>query len=184
MKATEQLMKEHEAVIQMLHILGSVKNKLSSGQDVPAEDMESMVDFLRVFVDKCHHGKEENLLFPKLVEIGIPNEGGPVGVMLAEHVQGRGYIKSFADGIEMHKEGDPAGRYQIIRNITGYSELLENHIHKENNILFHMADMHLEERDQEALFRQFEELEENVIGPAKHEEYHKLLDVLSNRYQG
>ena len=184
MNATEQLRKDHEAVIQMLHILDVVKEKLSKGEDVPSGDMESMLDFLRTFVDKCHHGKEENLLFPKLVEIGIPNEGGPVGVMLADHVQGRGYIKGFAEGIVLYKSGDPAGRQQIIANISAYSALLEAHIHKENNVLFRMAEMHLEDPEQQELLQQFNVLVENTIGIAKHKEYYQVLDHLSEIYTG
>lgn len=183
MKATEQLMKEHEAVLRMLDVLNSVKDKLSSGVEVSADDMESMVEFLRIFVDKCHHGKEETLLFPKLVEIGIPNEGGPVGVMLDEHVQGREYIRGFAEGIGLYRKSRQEGKSMITDNISGYSALLENHIYKENNILFRMADMHLETTEQDELYRKFDELEENVIGHAKHEEFHRLLDDLSRKYR-
>lgn len=182
MKATEQLMKEHEAVTLMLQILGSVRQKLLLGENVPVSDLEAMLDFLHTFVDKCHHGKEENLLFPKLVETGIPNEGGPVGVMLADHFQGRAYIKGFADGVALYKTGDPAGIVKITDNIEGYCDLLTSHIFKENNILFRMADMHLGDEDQKDLLEKFEELEENIIGKGKHEEYHRLLERLSSIY--
>ena len=182
MKATEQLKKDHEAVTTMLKILDSVRQKLEAGENVPTEDMEAMLDFLRTFVDKCHHGKEENHLFPKLVEIGIPNEGGPIGVMLADHVEGRSYIKGFADGLALFKTGNAAGKEQIIINIERYSELLTNHIFKENNILFKMADMHLADSDQKILLEKFDEVEENIVGKGKHEEYHRLLERFSEKY--
>ncbi|MGI6450729.1 MAG: hemerythrin domain-containing protein [Desulfitobacteriia bacterium] len=51
-------------------------------------------------MDKCHHGKEENFLFKELVNKGVPNEGGPVGAMLQEHVQGRDYIAQMSQSLD------------------------------------------------------------------------------------
>ncbi len=166
----------------MLSILGIVKQKLTSGKEVPVADMEAMADFLRTFVDKCHHGKEENYLFPKLISAGIPNEGGPIGVMLAEHVKGRVLIKGLADGIEKYKKGDPDGKKEITDAITGYDELLGSHILKEGNVLFRMADMKLGESEQDELYEKFEEFEEQVIGRSTHEQFHRLLKRLSETY--
>jgi hemerythrin-like domain-containing protein len=50
---------------------------------------EEILDFLVVFVDKCHHGKEEGLLFPALEAVGVSRNGGPIGVLLEEHRKGR-----------------------------------------------------------------------------------------------
>ena len=119
MKATDHLIHEHEAVLKMIEILEVIAKKLDKGENVWASDLEAALDFLRVFVDKCHHGKEENILFPKLVETGIPNEGGPVGMMLREHVIGRGYIAGFAEGIAKYKTGDKQAASEITENIRG-----------------------------------------------------------------
>jgi hemerythrin-like domain-containing protein len=35
--------------------------------------------FLKEFADKRHHGKEEGILFPALVEADIPEKGGHIG---------------------------------------------------------------------------------------------------------
>jgi len=140
------------------------------------------LNFLRVFVDKCHHGKEENILFPKLVETGIPNEGGPVGMMLREHVIGRAYIAGFAEGTGKYKAGDKLAAAEIIENIRGYGELLTSHIFKENNVLYKMADMHLTTQQQTELLADFDKLEDEVIGRGGLEQYHKLLERLSQQY--
>ena len=47
--------------------------------------------------------------------------------------------------------------------MAGYAELLQNHISKENNILFRMADNALSEKDQQDLLKQFEEAEKNIL---------------------
>jgi hemerythrin-like domain-containing protein len=182
MKATEHLMIEHESVLKMIEILEAIAQKLDKGENVWASDLEAALDFLRVFVDKCHHGKEENILFPKLVETGIPNEGGPVGMMLREHVIGRGYIAGFAEGTEKYKAGDKQAISEITENIRGYGELLTSHIFKENNVLYKMADMHLTAQQQTELLANFEKIEDEVIGRGKHEEYHKLLERLDQQY--
>jgi hemerythrin-like domain-containing protein len=182
MKATEHLIREHESVLKMIEIMQAIAGKMEDGENVDPGDLERILDFLRIFVDKCHHGKEENLLFEKLVEIGFSKEAGPVGVMLNEHVQGRAYITGFAEGINKYASGDKSGITAITRNIHGYADLLASHIHKENNILYKMADMHLSEHDQDILLSRFEQLEKEVIGPGKHEEFHKLLQRLSQQY--
>ncbi|MDP1622488.1 MAG: hemerythrin domain-containing protein [Bacteroidales bacterium] len=175
-------MKEHESVLKMLEIMESVSRMLNKGDHVPAGDLEAMLNFLRVFVDKCHHGKEENILFPRLVEVGIPNEGGPVGMMLHEHVIGRGYIAGFAAGIEKYKAGNKEAATEITENIRNYAGLLSPHIFKENNILYQMADMHLTPQDQTELVARFEKLEEEVVGPEKHEQFQQLLKRLTQLY--
>jgi hemerythrin-like domain-containing protein len=182
MKATEHLIHEHESVLKMIEILEAIAQKLDKGESLWISDLEAALDFSRVFVDKCHHGKEENILFPKLVEIGIPNEGGPVGMMLHEHVIGRGFIAGFAAGTEKYKSGDMQAAAEITKNIRGYGELLTSHIFKENNILYKMADMHLTAQQQTELLDKFEKLEEEVIGREKHDTYNKLLERLSQQY--
>ena len=93
-----------------------------------------IIYFLKIFADKCHHGKEENYLFKELVNKGIPNEGGPVGVMLQEHAQGRDYIA------QMSKSVDDQNISGFNNAAVQYRDLLRRHIDKENNVLFMMAD--------------------------------------------
>jgi hemerythrin-like domain-containing protein len=88
MKATQQLRNEHEGVKVMLIILEQVCRQLEADRNLNEEHFDGILEFLKVFVDKCHHGKEEDLLFPALTAAGIP-EDGPIAVMLQEHEMGR-----------------------------------------------------------------------------------------------
>ena len=184
MKATDVLRNEHEAVRLMLEIMGSAATGISAENKIRTADIDDMIDFLKVFVDKCHHGKEEHILFPKLEESRIPREGGPIGVMLAEHEQGRAFIRNMSSAIADYKNGAESAALLLTENIGAYSELLRGHIDKENNILFEMADSVLSEKVQDELFDRFEELEENVIGAGTHEKLHKRLEELSEYYLG
>ncbi len=182
MKATQQLMNEHEVILKMLEILGAATEKLENNEDVNTQDMESMIDFLRVFADKCHHKKEEALLFPALEKKGISNQSGPIGVMLNEHVQGRKFIMDMAEGIIIYKTDKLKGARKIAENALGYINLLTQHISKENNILFKMADNVLSPLDQQELLIQFDEAEEKELGPDVHKKYQELVNKLSVVY--
>ena len=91
--ATEVLKQEHRVIENVLDAL----ERLAKAAETSAlAEWEKAIDFARNFADKCHHLKEENLLFPALEERGIPREGGPIGMMLAEHEEGRGYVRAMA----------------------------------------------------------------------------------------
>jgi hemerythrin-like domain-containing protein len=182
MKATEQLRNEHEGIKLMMHILGKLSGKLEAGEEVDPEHLEKIIEFFRVFADKCHHGKEEDLLFPALEAAGIPREGGPIGAMLLEHDKGRGYIKGMAGAVAKYKGGDPKAAPVIASNARNYIALLTEHIEKENTVLFPMADSHISAEKQESMFEEFEKIEVEKIGVGKHEEFHQLLDNLSAIY--
>lgn len=181
MKPTEQLSKEHEAIKLMLQILGKVCGKLEANQKVDAKHLEQIVEFIKVFADRCHGGKEEDLLFPALEEAGIPREGGPIAVMLEEHTIGRNCIKGMADALAKQKS-DSNWTQNFVKNARDYIMLLDQHIDKENNILYQIADLHLSEEKQAELLEQFEKVEQEKIGKGKHEEFHKLLENLESIY--
>jgi hemerythrin-like domain-containing protein len=168
-KATQDLRKEHDAILFVLQILDQM---MVSDKDKEAllEYYDEIVYFLKIFADKCHHGKEENYLFKELVTRGIPNEDGPVGVMLREHALGRDFIAQMS---RSHEQEDVDGFHHAARQ---YRDLLRSHIEKENGVLFPMADNVISEQEQEALFEQFERFEENVIGHGVHEKLHAMID--------
>ena len=176
MKPTEQLKEEHKAIKLMLKVLEAMCRRLENKENIPKEHFEKVLEFIKVFADKCHHGKEEDLLFPAMEKAGIPREGGPINVMLTEHNMGRDYVKGMSESVK----GQDFNKF--IENARGYIELLNQHIEKEDNILYMMAEMHLQESEQEKLLRQFEKLERERIGLGKHEELHKLLHYLKEFY--
>jgi hemerythrin-like domain-containing protein len=182
--AIEQLKKEHEAIKIMLQILEKVCERLSAGNKVDPEHLKQILEFFQVFADKCHHGKEEELLFPILEEAGVPKEGGPIGVMLNEHNLMRGYVKDLADAVGCYQAGEEKAVSLIVRPASSYIATLRQHIDKENNILFKMAEMHLSEDQQKELLEQFESVEIEKIGAGKHEELHSVLEHLEGVYLG
>ena len=182
MKATQQLKDEHQGVLLMLDILEEISQRLKKGQQVDLTHLNQILEFLQVFVDKCHHSKEEELLFPALEESGIPKEDGPIGMMLVEHDMGRGDIKGLREAILKYENGEGKAAGEIAKNTQKYIVLLREHIDKEDNILYMMADMHLDEVIQKRLAKEFEKVEMEKIGAGKHQQFHKLLDNLKEIY--
>jgi hemerythrin-like domain-containing protein len=183
MRATEALSEEHRLVEAMLRVLEKAANALDRGRQVPAELLGKSLDFIRVFTDKCHHSKEEQLLFPSLEQHGIPKEGGPIGVMLREHETGRNFVRAAAEAFEAWSKGDATKGPEIAANLRGYIELLRQHINKEDNVLFPMGNRVLDEAENARLIEGFEEIERERIGAGKHEEYHQLVHELERMTQ-
>jgi hemerythrin-like domain-containing protein len=151
--------------------------QVASGKNVDKKDIHDFIGFLREFADRCHHGKEEGILFPALIKAGMPEKGGPVGVMLSEHDQGRNLIKDMEDAIS------PRLNFaKFAKAAKEYTNLLRAHIQKENNVLFPMAEQALTPGQLARLYDSFEEHEEKVIGHGRHEELHDLLKDLKSRF--
>jgi hemerythrin-like domain-containing protein len=182
MKPTEDLINEHKAIKVMLSIMSKIAENIRNDKGVETNDVDRIVDFLKTFADKCHHGKEENALFPALVLAGMSKESGPIGVMLHEHTLGRGYIKEISASTEKFKAGNSESIQLIANNLSDYINLLQSHIQKEENVLFPMAEKVLSLQKQNEVFEQFEKIEEEVVGHGVHEQFHELLKQLKGKY--
>lgn len=145
---------------------------------MPVEIFEKFTYFIKNFIDICHHGKEEKVLFPLIEKYGFPREGGPTGVMLLEHEQGRTLAKVLADAVERYKKGEEAAKRVIIESSQAYILLLTQHIPKEDEILYPLADRILSADEKRDLLKGFREVEEYTVGPGKHEELLNYVDEL------
>ena len=159
----------------MLTVIEAAAGRLEGGQSIPPHMMIDAANFFRNFADGCHHGKEEGELFPTMIEHGLPKEGGPIGVMLLEHDEGRAYVRGMREAAERYAQGDPAANFALIENTLDYVRLLRAHIAKENNVLFPMADDIINEGEQAKLCAAFEQIEQTRTGPGEHERYHAMI---------
>lgn len=175
--ATENLKNDHVHILKLTDVMEQV----AQTNDPDIKHLETILELIRKFADGFHHAKEENLLFPLMGEKGFSNEQGPVAVMLHEHDSGRDYVKNMSENINLYKNGDVNAIPKIRENMLGYVHLLRNHIEKENNILFRMADNILNINEQESLLNQFEEVG-NKMGKGKIENYLLQIHDLSKAY--
>lgn len=176
--ATEQLMHEHRAIEKVIGLLEKAADRIEAGQRVDPAILDRSVDFIRNFADKCHHAKEEGALFPAMVQRGVPKEMGPIGVMLADHDQGRSFARGIATALPGYKAGDAAAGNSLVMSLRGYGELLKGHILKEDHVLYPMSDQVLSDADKANLFEEFERIEREVTGPGEHEKHLALIGEL------
>ena len=174
MKPTDELIAEHNAVLVALQLLAKIEEALATGDKQAPEHLDQIVDFLKGFVDRCHHGKEERHLFPKMHDRGMPAGAGPIAVMLHEHEQGRAAVQAIAGALVRVRGGDHRAASVLSEALLGYVVLLRNHIFKEDNVLFPMADQVLPPDEQLHLADLFDKVEEEEIGEGVHERYHEL----------
>jgi hemerythrin-like domain-containing protein len=183
MDAINELTTEHEAVRLTLRILKSIGQRIEeTGTIANTDHVEQLFDFFGTFVDRCHHGKEEELLFPALEQVGISREGGPVGVMLKEHQFGRDLVTKIKAELSDYKNGDGNAARRFKRHADDYIELLNLHIEKENNVLFPLAARHLPADKLAEMKKGFDRIESEKIGSGKHERFHQMMDELERIY--
>ena len=137
--ATSGLRDEHQWILKIAAVLETILDReAEKGLDLDA--VEECVSFIRLFADACHHGQEEDLLFPELQARGMPRETGPLAVMLQEHEMGRSYARQMHNSLPGARKGESDARKILVNSARGYINLIRGHINKEDNVLFTMAD--------------------------------------------
>jgi len=183
MQPIKDLKMEHDAVRLTLSVLDEICQRIEKSEEIiDLRHLDQLVEFFMVFVDKCHHGKEEELLFPALENVGVSRKGGPIGVLLHEHQQGREYVQAMNAALAQYTKGDRRVVNEFVKTAREYINLLDQHIDKENNVLFSLAEKHLSAREQARLWQGFELIETQKIGAGKHDEFHKMLENLEGVY--
>ena len=156
MTSTKTLVEEHWLILKALDLLESAAARAEA---VPDAWWHGLLDWLHDFADRRHHAKEENVLFPAMVRCGAPERGGPIDVMLEEHVLVRSLVTAMADRV-------PERRASAARE---YARLTREHIDKENLIVFPFAEAILDPPTVEAVRRDFESADraqKRTLGPA------------------
>ncbi len=137
--ATAGLRDEHRWILEVAGVLETILDR-EPDEGLNLDAMDDCVSFIRLFADACHHGQEEDLLFPELQARGMPREAGPLAVMLQEHEMGRAYARQMAKSIPGARQGETEARRILVNAARGYIKLIRGHITKEDNVLFNMAD--------------------------------------------
>ncbi len=169
------LMSEHRVIERVLNAL----ERMLWTETVDEEFVRRAVDFFRNFADGCHHAKEEQALFPALERAGIPRNGGPVGVMLDEHEEGRLLLATMMNHVKAAAT-ESQDAEKVKRAAARYIEMLREHIQKEDNVLFVMADQVLPPEAQLGVLRKFEHIEEEEGREGRDEQYLKIADELES----
>ena len=181
MSTTQILQDEHRIIERVLDCLerlaerGRAEGRLDVG---PARDA---IEFFRGFADRNHHGKEESHLFPMMEQRGFSPDAGPTAVMRREHEQGRQLVGAMADALDSASAGEAVGVEAFLGAAHDFINLLRQHIHKENQILFPMAEQALTAADKEKLLEAFARVNSEEIGEAERQRLMQIAASLTER---
>jgi hemerythrin-like domain-containing protein len=144
MKAIELLMQEHRTIEKVLDAMEVwMERVLRDANRLEQDQLARFVSFFLEFVDERHHAKEEHILFATMVEQGFPREQGPIGVMLQEHDLGRSLVAALANLSQQPTPWCDEDRRDAERTARTFTNLLRNHIQKEDRVLYPLAEQRL-----------------------------------------
>ena len=146
MSGIDLLIDEHNYVKRMLIVIRKACLNFMDNKEINYDDFEKMIKFVREFADGHHHKKEEVFLFNQMVEhLGETGKNVITHGMLVEHDLGRSYMRNLEEALNKYKNGQIEAKLDIVANAVSYTNLLENHIHKEDNVIFTFAKKSLKE---------------------------------------
>jgi len=175
----ELLMDDHQAAEKVIAALERGFERASGPE--PAL-VGAAIDFFTVYLEGCHHQKEERHLFPQLEARGLPKQGGPLGVMLVEHEENRRLLGEFERLGRAYVEGDTLKLEELRRVFGAYAALMKQHFWKENDILYPMGLRVVTLADQSELIAGFSACED-AVGTDARQRYYALAADLANRSQ-
>ena len=181
MKAITQLQAEHEQIYTACTILEKLADELLNGRLIDTLDAEELVEYFSVYADQCHHSKEEQLLFPLISQHGSASESSRIGVMLYEHTHGREYISSMNKSITMVNTQTQAAQ-AFTTAAYGCSKLLQNHMMKEEMLVYSAAQQLLSQQQHTELSQQIDQFEVDRLSSAGRLRYQLILERLSVAY--
>lgn len=169
---SELLMTDHETTEK---VFDAVERALSAPEGPAPALLEDALEYFQGYVDSCHNKKEEQHLFPLIEQRGVPRDGGPLGVMLAEHDQSRDVLPRLVAVAKRYLSGDRGALEDLRAAFAAYSTLLKGHFWKENDILYPMARRVMSEQDGAAVVAGIEAIEAS-IGAGTRAKYYTLAE--------
>jgi len=170
-RPTEVLYAEHRVIERVLHVLATLARAARKGEDVDLADARDTLDFIVSYADRCHHGKEEAELFPAMERCGLPRDVGPTAVMRTEHDEGRAAV-----------DATPFDAATFARRGAAFVMLLRDHIVKEDQVLFPMAEQMLAPAAREELAAIFRKVDDHDIGEPERARCLAIAERLTGRY--
>jgi hemerythrin-like domain-containing protein len=179
----DQLKQDHDDMRTMVAVLAEMASRFDEGDTVPVDDLRQVMGYMDVFVNRCHHTKEEEVLFPALEDAGLQREGGgPLEIMQAEHQLETNFLEGMNDAFGRYANGDAQAGQVISQYARDYAALLSRDMEQEDQLLLPIAEQQLPEAKQEDMAQQLESIEREVLGPKRHEPYHAMAHRLAELY--
>ncbi|HIT88905.1 MAG TPA: hemerythrin domain-containing protein [Candidatus Merdenecus merdavium] len=184
MYSIELMVEEHNDILRFNQVMRKACFKVLHGSEVPVEDFRVMIDFVRTYADKHHHGKEEKILFKEMQD-----HLGPIGTklithgMLVEHDLGRLHMSDLETALdEFEKTKEEELKLDIIASAVGYTKLLKRHIDKENEVVYTYGAKNLSPEILASVDERVKAFEEEAMDHQVQEHYSAILKELEEKY--
>jgi hemerythrin-like domain-containing protein len=173
MQARGPLMIEHRLIERMLSIIGEVLGKIELKHSIDPLFVDSAVDFIRVYADRTHHGKEEDILFRELNHKPLSIEDRKImKELIDEHIFGRQTTKALVEANTRYRNGDETALTNIADNLKTLIEFYPRHIDKEDKVFFLSSRNYFTDEEDQAMLVAFWEFDRKMI----HERYKKVVE--------
>lgn len=167
------LMKEHRLIEKMVTLLEKEFKKISENQKPNLSFIDDVIDFVKTYADRCHHGKEEDILFAELKKKDISSKHSKIlDELINEHIYARKTTKALLKAKQNYVNGDLKKINGILNYIKKLIEFYPKHINKEDKSFFIPVMDYFEEKQQEEMLDKFWEFDKKLI----HEKYEKVVE--------
>jgi hemerythrin-like domain-containing protein len=177
---TSVLRGEHAAICSVLDYLDRASDAVAQGRYVAPGIFRDMLKFVTLFVGQCHHGKEEQILFPLLRHKATATDAVIVRLE-TEHVHGAELADSFAAAVAGYAAHGMDAAGPLVAAARAYSSYLRRHIEYENEQLLARVEQGGPPAGLAAALAAFDRFEDEVMGAGTHEQLHRMIDTLGPR---
>lgn len=169
------LIQEHGVIERMVRVLDAERRLMLERARANSEKLEDIVDFVRTYADRCHHGKEEYILFARLqAKPLVPLLAEEMQELIQEHVQARMLTGRLADGTRRYRRGDSVALGAIVAAAEELVAFYPAHIEKEERHFFGPAIGYLSDQEKAEMLVDFEEFEKNLL----HAKYLEMVEEM------
>jgi len=169
------LMMEHRLIEHMISVISRELKRIKQNKVIDVNFIDTMVDFIRIYADKCHHGKEEDILFRDLAKKRLSQEHKKtMEELIQEHVYGRNTVAKLVETRKQYQEGKQEVLEEIVKYIEALVEFYPKHIDKEDNRFFLPAMDYFTKDELDTMLREMWEFDKKMI----HKKYREVVDKL------
>jgi len=178
MQARGPLMIEHRLIERMISLIKDALAQIEATRKVDPVFVDTAVDFIRIYADRTHHGKEEDILFRDLRKCSLSAEDQRVmKELIEEHIFGRQTTKALVEANTRYRNGDESALADIARRLQTLVEFYPKHIEKEDKIFFPASRAYFTDEEDLAMLAEFWEFDRKMI----HEKYRSVVEGLETR---
>lgn len=158
------LMIEHRLIERMIKLMDGEAGRIRQGGLPNVDFINVAIDFIRIYADKLHHGKEEDILFKDLAKKGLSTEHKRImDELIQEHVMGRGNVKKLLEALSKYAQGEKEAVKEILDNMEILAKFYPIHIEKEDKHFFIPVMDYLNDREKEEMLNECYEFDRKFI---------------------